>query len=197
MKTSGEAKMTKSVKLPSTKTGRRRLLKLAGLLEADAKNKKGIKFDLEHVAVLAEPKDDGIYRGWTGREFLPDDVVNVDCGTAACAVGLAAISGAFKREGLGYEVIRSCGLFPTFRGVRGFGSVETKFFKITRDESEFLFIAGSYSGPTTGAAGERAVAKRIRAFVAGKNSFRPPHNRPSGIWDMTAVEINRLARATS
>src|SRR5580704_5650057 len=63
---------------------KRRLLKLADLLEADAKNKKGIQFDYHHW-------------GSVGNREEP-----LSCGTSACALGLAAISGAFTRAGLGY-----------------------------------------------------------------------------------------------
>ena len=54
---------------------KKRLLKLADLLEADAKNKKGIKFDYWATANLADPKEP------------------ISCGTSACAMGLAALSG--------------------------------------------------------------------------------------------------------
>lgn len=129
---------------------KRRLLKLAALLEADAKNKKGVKFDL---------------RGW-GKRAADDftDVIPMDCGTKACAVGLACISGAFKRSGLTW-----ChgwgGFAPKFGGNSGWPAVED-FFSIKHEDGVFLFDSESY-GISTGARAERAVAKRIRNFVAG------------------------------
>ena len=43
------------------------------------------------------------------------------------------------------------------------------FFELSQREAEWLFTDDCYVGlPTTEAAGERAVAKRIRKFVAGK-----------------------------
>lgn len=135
---------------PSTAVGRRRLLKLAGLLEADAKNKKGIKFDLS---------------GWgrVGNEEKP-----ISCGTTACAMGLAMVSGAFKREGLGGDLSSTWSLCPRFGHLSDWDATEA-FFSITDDQAEWLFMDDSY--PTSlrqGARGERAVAKRIRDFAAGK-----------------------------
>lgn len=142
---------TKSkVKLPSTAVGRRRLLKLAGLLEADAKNKKGISFDLSlwGVADSENPKS---------------------CGTRACAMGLAVVSGAFKAAGLrNFEGSDSNHLTPAIGSVWGIEAAAI-LFSIHKDEAEFLFYDDNYvDDPTKGAAGERAVAKRIRQFVAGK-----------------------------
>ena len=63
---------------------KRRLLKLADLLEADAENKTGVQFDL---------------KGW-GHSHDDDTPVAVSCGTTACAMGLAVLSGAFADAGL-------------------------------------------------------------------------------------------------
>lgn len=144
-------KTASKTKLPSTVTGRRRLLKLADLLEQDAKNKKGIKFDL----------------GLWG--YVSDANSPVSCGTSACAVGLAVASGAFKRAGLA-SLEGGPRLTPKFRGLGGFAAVEA-FFNLNMSESSFLFDDHSYRrAATKGASGERAVAKRIRDFVAGKVS---------------------------
>jgi hypothetical protein len=141
---------------------KRRLLKLADLLEADAKNRKGIKFDLEVIASKAVGRD-GDY-----EEFEPGEVPEINCGTAACAVGLACISGAFKHSGLSYQ-ITGWGLEPKFVALVGWSRAETTFFGLTEDESTFLFREDSYPiGKTRGAVGERYVANRIRDFVAGK-----------------------------
>jgi hypothetical protein len=128
-----------------------RLLKLADLLEADAKNKKGIKFDL----------------GLWG--FSDDGPASISCGTSACAVGLAVLSGAFKSDGLtNYYGDLSGRICPSFDDVDGFEAVE-RLFNISNLEANFLFLDENYpSNKTTGAVGERFVAKRIRDFVAGK-----------------------------
>lgn len=145
--------MTTKQKLPSTSRGRQRLLKLADLLETDAVKEDGIKFDLNVICKLSN--------GDRIRE-LPA----LDCGTTACAIGLWGISGQFKRNGVGYHIDGN-EVWPTYLGASGRSAAEL-FFNLSMDESYWLFIASQYPGPTTGAAGERAVAKRIRNFVAGK-----------------------------
>jgi hypothetical protein len=135
---------------------KRRLLKLADLLDADAKNKNGIKFDLG---------------GWGSSEHGP---VAVSCGTTACAMGLAVISGAFKKAGLSnYFSENSRSIAPVFRSTGGkhhdgFEAAEA-LFQISSDTATWLFGRHSYSNSLGhGARGERAVAKRIRDLVAGK-----------------------------
>lgn len=135
---------------------KRRLLKLADLLEADAKNPKGIKFDL---GTWAQTKG---------------DEVSVSCGTSACAMGLAALSGAFVRAGLTYEVEEA----PEWTGARFAVVVRhgehadcyaaASLFDIDSDVAEWLFLPDWYEGAVTGKRGELKVAKRIRDFVAGK-----------------------------
>jgi hypothetical protein len=141
---------------------KRRLLKLADLLEADAKDRKGIKFDLDTW-------------GYTSKRSLAVNdgpIPAVSCETTACAMGLAALSGAFKREGLTYTVRDT----PSFMQVdvkmgRAEGlDAAAKLFGITRTTAGWLFLDDNYDGSTTKAVGERAVAKRIRNFVAGKES---------------------------
>lgn len=124
---------------------KRRLLKLANLLEADAKNKTGIQFDMSTWGVVHDKEKP------------------MSCGTMACAMGLAALSGKFKRAGLGYST-RGSILHVTMDG-RGDGVRSAcRLFEISLEEAEQLFIwpAG------VGSQGERAAAKRIRKFVAGK-----------------------------
>lgn len=143
-----------------------RLLKLADLLEADAKNKKGVKFDL---GSWGEPA--GRRRDFKNQE------PSLDCSTAACAFGLACLSGAFKRSGLTYSVVPSgedesdepkAYIVPRFNDVMGFDAAEY-FFEITYSQAKFLFEETKYPrGSRKGAIAERAVAKRIRDFVAGE-----------------------------
>lgn len=138
---------------------KRRLLKLADLLEADAKNRKGIKFDLCYVGA---PSAGGTYA---------EKVAPLDCGTTACAMGLAAISGAFRRAGLSYRIKPGDAEIRTTINGRSVGFIQAakRTFGITEKAAWWLFMPGAYPyGLTTGAAGERYVAKRIRDFVAGK-----------------------------
>jgi hypothetical protein len=143
---------------------KRRLLKLADLLEADAKNKKGIKFDL---GTVGRPSDSE--KNFKVGELEPA----VSCNTAACAMGLAAISGAFKRQGLSFVITRFGDINCTIDG-RGhfYATAAERLFEISEPEAMFLFSPSEYCDeePTTGAKGERFVAKRIRDFVAGKVS---------------------------
>lgn len=126
---------------------KRRLLKLADLLKADAKNKKGIKFDMKTF-------------GDVGDATNP-----LSCSTSACAMGLAAISGAFKREGLGARIqYKSLYFIWNGKSTRDGFTVARELFDIDRYAANTLFGISN----EVGASGERAVAKRIRDFVAGK-----------------------------
>jgi hypothetical protein len=145
---------------------KRRLLKLADLLNADASNRKGLKFDLDYVGTSAQSIEDTVA---VPKDYKP----GLDCGTAGCALGLAALSGAFKRPtqdcaGLYFKASDS-GIELTVNGVPGFWFEEAgaQAFDIMRAESKFLFSPEYYDGPQKGAKGERRVAKRIRDFVAG------------------------------
>lgn len=141
---------------------KKRLLKLADLLEADAKNRKGIKFDL---AVVARKEE-----GDSQRDFRPGEQPTIDCGTAACAIGLACLSGAFKRAELTWH-IDEWGFEPMVAGKVGFEEAY-RVFGLDEEYGDFLFLPDAYDKPMTGARGERGVAKRIRDFVAGK--AKPP-----------------------
>ena len=132
---------------------KRRLLKLADMLDADAKNKKGIMFDL----------------GVIGFVHNTDKVTAVDCGTTACAMGLAAISGEFERAGLSYKMDGRW-VVTTINGRRlPYTRAAMKTFGISEEAAHFLFSPLRYQPEQSIAAeGERYVAKRIRDFVAGK-----------------------------
>jgi hypothetical protein len=141
-----------------------RLLRLADLLEADAARPDGIKFNLGCLVEL-NPKDDS-------------DKVSVNCGTQACAVGLAAISGAFENEGLGYT-LEDGGFEPIFGGeVCEWDWAAEKLFEIEPKVVNFLFTIDGYWGdddrlPMIGADAEREVAQRIRDLVSGKVEAPP------------------------
>src|SRR3990167_5294574 len=124
---------------------KRRLLKLADLLEADAKNKKGIRFDM-------------------GRwGFVLDEKQPLSCGTSACAMGLAALSGTFKRAGLGTKIEYRFLRFTWNGRVVNGHTAGRRLFQIKESESFKLF--GGDDRLTEGAAAERAKAKQIRKFV--------------------------------
>lgn len=136
-----------------------RLLKLAELLEADAAKPDGIKFDLDVWAIPAE-----VLNAPFKRPHFKSSIIPLDCGTTACAVGLAAISGVFKDEGLAYTLDNG-DLLPTFGHKVGFCAAEA-FFELTFDQGNNLFSSEGYTGSTRGAKGELKVAAKIREFVA-------------------------------
>src|SRR5258706_528932 len=101
---------------------KRRLLKLADLLEADAKNKNGIKFDMADWGLVADPENP------------------LSCGTDACAMGLAALSGAFRRAGLTASTPAGGRISFFWRGHESDGiSAATKLFDIDRNDATDLF----------------------------------------------------------
>jgi len=147
------------VQLPSTPRGRERLLRLAKLLESNARNKKGARFD---------------YSDW-GSVVDPGQKPKMNCGTTACALGLAAISGRFR--GLGYYIAPSDSYIQIGLNLPGYDprkgdtehiAVGAKYFEITHDESYHIFGGNVECGGPTGAKAELAVATAIRQFVKGK-----------------------------
>jgi hypothetical protein len=144
-----------------------RLERLAKLLDDDAANEKGVKFDL---GVWAGPSD-MVNRTFPGQP----ETVPVSCETTACAMGLAAISREFAAEGLDYKFDpRFSGgyiLLPTMMDrdgelQEGFGAAQ-ELFGISYDDATYLFDPEHYDEVPTGADGERFVAQRIRDFVKG------------------------------
>lgn len=132
------------------RTGKRRLLKLAALLETDAKDKKGCKFDLERVGQTA------------GGE------IGLNCGTTACAMGLASISGAFKRQGLSYKVDGYQIWNMINKKVLDYDKAAMRIFGVTNVEAHNLFDPLYYPDSIRkGADAELYVANRIRKFVDG------------------------------
>lgn len=160
------------------RTGKRRLLKLADMLEADAKNKKGVHFNLSTVVAKTDPENYSGFACHVPEDFSPE----ISCGTTACAMGLAAISGAFKRAGLSYKYDSSNQLIvTTWNGrFKEYDAAAVVLFGITKDEANYLFTPSYYSekvadswgdhpmSKVRGAKGERRVANRIRKFVAGE-----------------------------
>lgn len=162
-----------------------RLIKLAELLERDAANPEGVKFDLGTWAAPSEP-----YERYRRVQFAADDLgidddlhgcgevmvgfahlPKITCGTTACALGLAMLSGEFTEWGLGgsAEILgdNEVQLAPSCNDETGFNA-GAELFGITYHDSEYLFDPSSYGGDTPREAeGELLVAQRIRDFVAG------------------------------
>lgn len=140
---------------------KKRLLKLANMLLADAKNKKGIKFDLAVVATA------------NYGERKPDKI-EVSCGTTACAMGLAAISNEFSKNGVGWKQQHTdikMWIKVKNRRKYGYSRVAQHLFGIHEYEADWLFTADSYEEdglPTMEAEGEIAVANRLIDFANGK-----------------------------
>jgi len=150
--------------LPSTERGREMLSRLAALLEQNAKNKKGMRFDL------------GVWASAHG-----DCELGLDCRTTGCAMGLAALSGEFPDLVIEEE---DCFFDNSHRGtmatIRYRGELEgiraaAALFEISEVEAGWLFLEDDYllnDLPTKGAKGERVVADRIRKFIAGTEAPR-------------------------
>lgn len=134
-----------------------RLLKLADVLERDAYQLHGVKFDLLSIITVDDPK------------LGP----GMNCGTMACALGIWALCGEFEGVTIS-RVERTTGkdFDVEYQNTTNRDAAEI-YFDISGDVSAWLFLNQYYTGlPTEGEAGERAVAARIRAFVAGKEA--PP-----------------------
>jgi len=153
------------------------MLKGADLLEADALNPEGIKFDLNTWAAdarvdLTEPFGVNGLRTFGYKE---DAVIPINCGTQACAAGLFALSGAFKDQGFSYEITNDGRLRLAIQTRDAFGirtvlhdwEAVAHLFAIEEPQAWKLFSADNYP-PTQrkGAVGELAVAARMREMVA-------------------------------
>lgn len=139
---------------------KRKLLKLAKMLLEDAKNQEGIRFDL---GVVGKPS--------LGKDFNGPADVKLDCGTTACAMGLAAISGAFKKDGLSFSISDMCSMINTkFKGrVVDYDIAAKKLFGLSQEQANYLFSPWTYPyNARSGASAERRVVRRINSVVGGK-----------------------------
>lgn len=166
-----------------------RLKHLVDLLRADAANPLGAKFDLRTwVGYDVEGENIGNYpvkpelvneNGTVKRDkvaLLPADQVleivpTMSCDTYVCALGLAALDPEFNRAGLSFEVMpltysAKGWMIPQFNGAKGMAA-GAAFFDITQADSLYFFDPENYNGAPTHAEGERFVADRIEAFIAG------------------------------
>jgi len=139
---------------PSThdlSTPKGRLLELAQLLRRNAYDPMGVVFNLEHWIRVVD-------RG----SVQP----SLNCGTQACAIGLACLYPPFQELGLSYSLGLALGT-PIYRHE---GRVYTKwdavmrFFKLSYTDATKLFFAWEYS-VTSGPSVELEVAKRIQEYV--------------------------------
>ena len=128
------------------------LLQLADLLESNSNNPKGAKF---YFMDFGFTEEEGVAPG-------------LDCGTTACAVGLAAISGLFPRLGFAHDA-HEYTINITLDGVHedGFKAAQ-EAFEISYDDSCFLF-ANVPLKTQRGADAERELAQVIRWFAGGKS----------------------------
>jgi hypothetical protein len=136
---------------------KKRLLKLADLVEQSVEKshgRKGFQFDMNYWGYV----DDG-----KKPEF--------SCGTSACMMGVAALSGQFARQGLRYRVEETW-LAREIRlsmksGTSGGIEVGEELFDLTNEESQFLFYPEKWPehAPRSGKRGARYAAKRVRKFV--------------------------------
>lgn len=141
-----------------------RLERLADLLIKDANNPTGVKFNLRAWA-----KADG---ATVHESFkLDETTIKVDCGTQACAFGLAAISGEFAKDGLGWRILdqglNGGMLQPTYQGEVEYQAAED-FFGLHSGEAAFLFDPWEYpDDKKTGAEAELEVVRRIKYLLNG------------------------------
>lgn len=127
--------------------------KLKEMLEVDAADPKGMKFDICFLGIT-------------------EDRVARDCGTTGCAMGLAAISGKIPR--LGFEMAGT-EIATTIDGTREYYLDAAKIvFGFEYDRvARILFSPGYYSwDKREGAAGELEVAKRVAHLMrVGEDDF--------------------------
>lgn len=127
-----------------------RLERLANLLDDHVRDSSGRTFDLE---TWGERKT---RRG--GFLWLS----HVECGTTACAVGLACLSGQFAADGLSY-IIDDGELYPIYAGLNEWSAV-CHFFGLTEKQAVRLFMHRSYA-VSAGPVAATAVAARIRGML--------------------------------
>lgn len=147
------------------------LLKLADLLEADAANDNGMVFDLRYL---------GEWKGPMPQQTLFPKF-EVSCNTMGCAMGLAAISGAFQEDGLGFTVSEESKdwytIVTTLHGdLRSYSDAAMDLFEIPERIAYAFFSPEWYTGRVFGSEGELRVAKRIRRYVKSDGRYIPDMN---------------------
>lgn len=152
-----------------------RMLKAADILEADANNPKGAKFD---------------FGTWGDSS---SKAMKLECGTQACGLGVLALSGAFKRAGLSWtadsyqdpddhgepigEKWDMTILFDVDDGSGEVDGIEAAecLFGIDSIVANWLFMPDAYpASKQKGKKAELEVAKRLRDLVAGTARVKYP-----------------------
>lgn len=123
----------------------RAVRKLAMMLRADADDESGVRFD---------------YSEWgsVGDESRP-----MSCGTTACALGLAAVSGKFP--GLGFVADGRRSINFTWQGVHVPASEAAKRAFGTTDHQFGQLFLPSPGEEIHGAVAELAVAAKLEAYA--------------------------------
>ena len=122
---------------------------------------------LERLAKLLDQQTDACpvkfdLSGWGEAKKVEENI----CGTQACAVGLACLSGEFDSDGLFFErgtFQNPSEIYPIFNGQSSWGAVNS-FFGLTHAQSMHLFDMCSYDN-TRGASAAHEVAGRIRTMI--------------------------------
>lgn len=127
----------------------------------------------ERLERLAKLLDDHV-RDSSGRTFDLETWGEVECGTTACAVGLACLSGQFAADGLSY-IIDDGELYPIYAGLNNWSAV-CHFFGLTEKQAVRLFMQRSYA-VSAGPVAATAVAARIRGML--QRSARSKRHRTS------------------
>lgn len=155
-----------------------RLSRLASMLDVYKNAPAGTPdFDLKN---WSEPKFITAGHLWWKR--------TEECGTAACAVGLACLSLAFKDEGLTSLKMLSGHIVPVFGGDTSWEAVDA-FFGLTKKQSTRLFQNDSYA-ISRGPQAAIAVAARIRALVQRSHAARKTKPEPR-----TAAAVAKIKAA--
>jgi len=152
---------TRKPKLPD---GLRRLTILSRFLRKLSDEEKK-HFDLEYW--VAHSDERGFSVEWGGNPHLKGRKITrkrlATCGTIACAVGWAMAIPALRKEG--FRESQDDAICPVFEDAKSFGAVR-RFFDLTSDEAERLFVGASYPVEERDSA---AVAARIEEFVARRS----------------------------
>jgi hypothetical protein len=152
----GEPKVKVEVKtrIEFSDKAKKRLLRLAKLLRKDAKCKTGVKFNM----------------GDWGSTEDEATKLGMNCGTQACALGLAAISGEFKREGLSFKTHIANTIDFVYKG-RSCGPIEAAVATFDIPECVADYIFGGDANVKTkgeGAKAEIEMAEIIENVAKGK-----------------------------
>jgi hypothetical protein len=123
-----------------------RLQTLMDLLKEDASDPNGIQFNIKI---------------WANN---PDETPRRDCGTQACALGLAAVSGRFpdlrlKKDYPSYQFM------PIYNNQNGLKAA-MELFDLKINEAEFIFSSWGYRERFSwGSAAEHEVIQRIQDLI--------------------------------